>query len=144
MLDCTVAGAVAFGEMPRETLYREGSEEAGLSEEILEGAEAIGNGEWVLNFYLAPEAQGGYCRSGCGWRFEVELNAGEESRIMDGEAEGFYAMGIEEAKKRLVGDEFMPNAAKVLVDWLVERGHVGVEGIAKRTRRELPFSLMNS
>ena len=57
----------------------------------------------------------------------------------DGEVAEFYCLGMGELKERLGRGEFMPNAAKVLVEWLVESGEV--EGVQLR-RRELEFPVM--
>jgi 8-oxo-dGTP pyrophosphatase MutT (NUDIX family) len=142
MLDCTVAGAVGVGERPAESLAREAAEEAGFSSEIIERAKPIDGGRPVLNLYLGPEELGSLCRSGCGWGFEVELKEGEEPRVVDGEAEGFYKLAVDNVKARLMSCEFMPNAAKVIIEWLAKQGKLEIEEMGNILERKFPFPLM--
>lgn len=145
MLDCTVAGAIVAGQTPIESMEREAEEEASFTLEIVKRAKpcvyASSGSNRLLNMNIVRSSgtEESYCRPGCGFGFEVELREGEEPEPNDGEVEEFWCVGMEELRRRLEASEFMPNAAKVLVEWLVGRGLLkGVE----MPVRELMFPVM--
>jgi hypothetical protein len=145
MLDATVAGAIIAGSNPVESMEREAEEEASFSLAIVKRAKpcvyASSGTNRLLNMNIVRSSgtEESYCRPGCGFGFEVELDEGEEPRPNDGEVEGFYCLGMPELRERLEKGEFMPNAAKVLAEWLVGKGEI--DEVAMPVR-ELMFPVM--
>ncbi|KAH8599920.1 hypothetical protein B0O99DRAFT_737448 [Bisporella sp. PMI_857] len=159
LLDTTVAGAIQAGQAPRESIVREALEEASLAPEVVSRATQIltsvpaGDGDereettdrlLNLNIVASSGADGEkvYYRPGCGFGFELELRGGEVPAPSDGEVSEFYEVGVRELKERLGRGEFMPHAAKTLIEWLVGRGLVELEKRGYRRRSALEFPLM--
>ncbi|KAG9243120.1 NUDIX hydrolase domain-like protein [Calycina marina] len=138
MLDCTVAGAIQAGQTPDESILRESKEEASLPLSVLAGAKPILPGS---NRLVNMRQVDGFFRPACGFGYELELKAGEEPVPSDGEVEAFQAISVEDVKRKLKDREFMPNAAKVLVEWLGRKGQIAEEDISLE-QRKIVFPLM--
>lgn len=146
MLDNTVAGGIASGEGPFESIVREADEEASLPEELVrEKTEVVGK---VTYIHLRSSLAGG--ETGCvmpetQYIYDLELPRDVVPQVKDGEVEEFYLWTVEETQDRLGKGEFKPNCALVLIDFFARRGVLtrenegDFEEIGRRCHRELPF-----
>lgn len=147
MLDNTVAGGIATGEAPFESLVRECAEEASLPGDLVRArAKAAGA---VTYFHIRDERAGGetgLLQPECQYVYDLELDAGTEPRPCDNEVAGFELMEVEEVKGALGRGEFKPNCAMVLLDFFIRHGLLTAEGekgfveIVSRLHRRLEFS----
>jgi 8-oxo-dGTP pyrophosphatase MutT (NUDIX family) len=150
MLDNTVAGGIAAGEEPFESLVRESMEEASLPEDLVRRkAKAAG---CVTYFYIRDQHAGGetgLLQPECQYVYDLDLT-GEEGVVCkpnDDEVEGFELMDWEGVKGALGRGEFKPNCAMVLLDFLIRQGIITKEGqegfveICSRLHRVLEFPL---
>ncbi|KAK4494900.1 hypothetical protein PRZ48_014256 [Zasmidium cellare] len=146
MLDNTVAGGIATGESPFESLLRESAEEASLPEDLVrKGAKAVGT---VTYFHIRDSRAGGETRllqPECQFVYDLELSEDVVPKPSDDEVEGFELMGIEKIKEALRNGEFKPNCAVVLLDFFVRHGFLTPESdesyieIVSRLHRRLDF-----
>lgn len=114
MLDNSVAGGIATGELPLDCIVRECAEEASLSEEIVrKHIRATGTISYNLR-----EARG-FIQPTIQYIYDLHLPQSVELQPMDGEAESFEAMTIEQTIKELHAGSFKPNSGLITVDWLV-------------------------
>ena len=149
LLDCTVAGAIQARQTPIESLFRESEEEASLSSSVTARAKPVRPGDnKVLNMNISSSgvADGEmYYRPGCGFGFEIELTEEEVPLPSDGEVMEFYRLSVQDLKENLRRGEFMPHAAKVLVEWLVFKEEFSSEEgevLRNLRKREFVFPLM--
>ncbi|KAF1347137.1 NUDIX hydrolase domain-like protein [Delphinella strobiligena] len=146
MLDNTVAGGMATGEVPIECVIREAHEEASLPEDVVrEKAKPAGT---VTYFHIRDHRAGGETKllqPECQYIFDLELPSGVEPKPCDDEVEQFYLLGVDELKDKLKAGEFKPNCAVVLLDFFVRHGVVNAENeddfveIVSRLHRKLEF-----
>ncbi|CAK4033757.1 related to thiamin pyrophosphokinase-related [Lecanosticta acicola] len=146
MLDNTVAGGIATGERPFESLVRESAEEASLPEELVrKGAKAAGT---VTYFHIRDHRAGGETRllqPECQFVYDLELSEDVVPKPSDDEVEGFELKTVEETKQALRDGEFKPNCALVLLDFFVRHGILtpetdeGYIEIVARLHRRLDF-----
>lgn len=138
MLDNTVAGGIASGEDPFESLIREADEEASLpSDFVREKAETVGT---VTYAYVREERAGGesgVVQPECQYLWDLELPRDIVPLPKDGEVEEFYAWTVEETQRALERGEFKPNCAVVTVNFFLRRGVIkeGSEGFEETRRR---------
>ncbi|RKF61675.1 Uncharacterized protein OnM2_039033 [Erysiphe neolycopersici] len=120
MLDNTVAGGMAVGEEPLDCLVREAAEEAGLQENLVRNhAKACGT---VTYTYVRDEKAGGevgLVQPECQFVYDLELPEGVVPIPTDGEVETFYLWRLEDVQAALLGEEFKPNCALVLLDFFI-------------------------
>lgn len=123
MLDNTVAGGIATGESPFESLVREAAEEASLDEGLVrENARAVG---MVTYFHIRDKRAGGETRllqPEVQYVYDLELAEDVVPKPSDDEVEGFELMGVEEVRDALRNGEFKPNCALVLLDFFIRHG----------------------
>ncbi|KAI5927898.1 hypothetical protein F4810DRAFT_162710 [Camillea tinctor] len=149
-LDTTVAGGVKAGATARDTLLAEAAEEASLPAGLVR-ARAVSAG--VLTYVSATGGAAGWPgEKGLAvpdvvYVYDCEL-AGDVVPVPgDGEVEGFAKMGVREVRERLLRGEFKPDAAAVLIDFLMRHGVVTAENeenfveISMRLHRRLPFRI---
>jgi len=146
MLDNTVAGGVATGETPLESLVREAHEEASLPEEMVrEKARAVGT---VTYFHIRDERAGGetgLLQPECQYVYDMELPEDVLPDPSDDEVEEFRLMSVQEVREGLAKGEFKPNCALVLLDFFVRHGILTAENeedyveIVARLHRRLEF-----
>ncbi|KXL44972.1 hypothetical protein M433DRAFT_67753 [Acidomyces richmondensis BFW] len=146
MLDNTVAGGIASGESPFESLIRESAEEASLPAELVRSkAKAVGT---VTYFHIRDHRAGGETRllqPECQYVYDLELTPDVNPKPSDDEVEGFMLMSINEVKEALRAGEFKPNCALVLLDFFVRHGLLTAEEdegyieIVSRLHRKLEF-----
>ncbi|MBX3637132.1 MAG: DUF4743 domain-containing protein [Rubrivivax sp.] len=125
-LDNMIGGGVPLGQSPRETLVREGFEEAGLAPQELQAARA----GRVLR--LARDIPEGFQHE---WlhAFDVELPAGRVPVNQDGEVAGFELLALDDALA--VVDEMTVDAALVTLDFAVRHGLVDDAALHEGLRR---------
>jgi 8-oxo-dGTP pyrophosphatase MutT (NUDIX family) len=146
MLDNAVAGGIASGESPFESLVRECAEEASLSEELVrEKAKAAGV---VTYYYIRDERAGGetgLMQPECQYIYDIELPEDVIPKPGDDEVEEFYLWSVEEVRDAMRQGEFKPNCALVVVDFFVRHGLLTTENekdyieIVSRLHRRLEF-----
>ncbi|GAA5962149.1 hypothetical protein JCM3765_003875 [Sporobolomyces pararoseus] len=141
-LDNTVAGGITAGDLPRQSILREFSEEASLPPQIV--SPLLRQTGVVTYIYrqtlgwLQPEVQ---------YVYEIKLptdgSIKPSTNPADGEVESFELMGLEEVVKRMVDGEFKANCALVLIDFFIRHGLLTAENdvrfleVAGRIHREL-------
>ncbi|OCK80196.1 thiamin pyrophosphokinase-related protein-like protein [Lepidopterella palustris CBS 459.81] len=146
MLDNAVAGGIASGESPFESLIRECWEEASLPEKLVrERAKACGT---VTYFYVRDERAGGETKlmqPECQYVYDMELPEDVIPKPGDDEVEEFYLWSVDEVKEALARAEFKPNCALVMLDFFVRHGILTCENekdyveIVSRLHRRLEF-----
>ncbi|CAL3962631.1 unnamed protein product [Diplocarpon coronariae] len=146
MLDNTVAGGMATGEEPLESIVRECAEEASLPEDLVR-ANIKAQGTVTYSYIREGRAGGetGLLQPECQYIFDLELPKETICRPNDSEVEGFVLWSVEEVKEALGRGEFKPNCAVVVLDFFVRKGILTVENernyeeVVKRLHRELEF-----
>lgn len=146
MLDQAVAGGIASGEAPFESLVRECAEEASLGEKLVRAqAKACGT---VTYFYVRDERAGGetnLMQPECQYVYDLELPEDVVPKPGDDEVEEFYLWSVEEVQAALAGGEFKPNCALVMLDFFVRHGIINCENeknyieLVSRLHRHLEF-----
>jgi 8-oxo-dGTP pyrophosphatase MutT (NUDIX family) len=123
MLDNAVAGGIASGESPFESLVRECSEEASLEEVLVrERARAAGT---VTYWYVRDERAGGetgLLQPEVQYIYDLELPEDVIPKPGDDEVEEFYLWSVEEVQEAMRRGEFKPNCSLVVLDFLVRHG----------------------
>jgi len=120
MLDSTVSGGVARGEMPFEYLVREAGEEAALSEEVMRrDAVAV---RIVTSFNISDEkAGGGLGLMNPGVLYVYDLEVGEDVvfKPVDSDVQSFHLLNVEEVKEAMRNAESKPSCATPMIDFFV-------------------------
>ncbi|KAJ4368150.1 hypothetical protein N0V83_006506 [Neocucurbitaria cava] len=146
MLDNAVAGGIASGESPFESLVRECAEEASLAEELVR-SRAVPGGT-VTYWYIRDERAGGetnLMQPECQYIYDIELPEDVIPKPGDDEVEEFYLWSVEEVQEAMKKGEFKPNCALVVLDFLVRHGILTSENekdyieIVSRLHRRLEF-----
>ncbi|KAH7398230.1 thiamine pyrophosphokinase-related protein-like protein [Pyrenochaeta sp. MPI-SDFR-AT-0127] len=146
MLDNAVAGGIASGESPFESLVRECEEEASLAEDLVRStAKAVGT---VTYWYIRDERAGGetnLMQPECQYIYDLELPEDTIPKPGDDEVEEFYLWSVEEVQEAMKKGEFKPNCALVVLDFFVRHGILTSENerdyveIVSRLHRKLEF-----
>ena len=113
--DNLIGGGVPDGQTPRQTLQREGWEEAGLAPEALHSAVAGS----VL--HLQRDIPEGLQHERL-HVFDLALPPALEPRNQDGEVAGFACLPLAEALALAAGDTMTVDAALVTLDFALRRG----------------------
>ena len=149
MLDSSVGGGLATGETPWTCLIRESEEEASLGEELVKTAKEAGT---VTYFYISGEGSGGEIglpQPECSYVFDLDLTGSPPDVLIsnDGSVEAFELLTVTEVKQALSRNEFKPNCALVMLDFLIRHGQLTAEDepdykeICLRMHRNLGFPL---
>lgn len=155
MLDNTVAGGIATGETPFESMIREAAEEASLPESLVRRkAKAVGT---VTYFHIRDSRAGGetgLLQPECQYVYDLDLtgeNVEDGGEVVpkpaDDEVEGFMLMDVEDVKAAMGKGEFKPNCALVLLDFFVRHGLLSREDepdyveIVSRLHRRFAFPM---
>jgi len=146
MLDNAVAGGIASGESPFESLVRECAEEASLEEELVRNN--VKTCGCVTYFYIRDERAGGETRllqPECEYVYDLELPEDIVPKPGDNEVEDFYLWTLDEVKVALAKGEFKPNTAVVMLDFFIRHGILTAENekdyieIVARMHRRFEF-----
>ncbi|EUC50700.1 hypothetical protein COCMIDRAFT_31905 [Bipolaris oryzae ATCC 44560] len=146
MLDNAVAGGIASGESPFESLVRECAEEASLPEELVrKNAKACGT---VTYWYVRDERAGGetnLMQPEVQYVYDLELPEDTIPKPGDDEVEEFYLWTVDEVQEAMRNGEFKPNCSLVVLDFLVRHGILTTENerdyieLVSRLHRKLEF-----
>ncbi|OJJ48011.1 hypothetical protein ASPZODRAFT_15458 [Penicilliopsis zonata CBS 506.65] len=146
MLDNTVAGGVAEGEIPFDCLVREASEEAALSESLIRTkARSAGTVTW---FNISDERAGGIpglMNPGLLYVYDMEVGSDVVFTPVDDDIHEFHLMDVNQAKQAMLDGRFKPASANVLLDFLIRHDLITADEeedyaeIVSRLHRKLPF-----
>lgn len=142
-LDNTVAGGIANGDTPLQTILVEAEEEAALSRDFV--TENIKAMDTLSYFNHCSPAEGGHLRPRVLYTFELELPHVMLPRPNDGEVSEFLRMDAQEVKDAVLAGEMTDDAAIVWLGFLVRHGIVDDQNepdlpqITGRMHRHLPF-----
>lgn len=146
MLDNAVAGGMASGEKPLESLVREAWEEASLPTELVRSnARACGA---ITYYYARDEKAGGetgLLQPECEYVYDLELGEEVELKPNDDEVEHFRLCSVPEVQDAMARGEFKPNCALVMLDFFIRHGILTPDNepdyieIVSRMHRKLDF-----
>ena len=146
MLDNTVAGGVAYGEMPFECIVREAAEEASLPEDLVRrNTKSVGAITWFNIKDSKSGGEVGLLQPGIQYVYDLEIPEDVVPKPMDGESEDFRLLDVEEVRKAMGEEQFRPSCAMVIMDFMVRHAIVTAENekdyveICARLKRKLPF-----
>ncbi|KAJ8370104.1 hypothetical protein SKAU_G00101320 [Synaphobranchus kaupii] len=116
-LDNLAAGGLAAGSNVKQTLIKECQEEACIPACIAETARPVGTVSYTYEDEegVFPESQ---------FVFDLELPPHIRPQIGDGEVQDFFLCPIEQTKDMLVSEDFKPNSAMVLLDFLIRHSYI--------------------
>lgn len=147
-LDNTIAGGLAHPYSVRENAIKECHEEGGLAADfVLRCLSSTG----VVTYIHQPYGPQGHVQPEVEFIYDLEFPS-ESAHIptpVDGEAENFTLMDIDEVMLRLFQGEFKPNCALVIADFLIRHGYVTWDNeanymeIVSRLHRRLPMATMS-
>ncbi|XP_028309737.1 thiamine pyrophosphokinase 2 [Gouania willdenowi] len=112
LLDNVAAGGLAAGVGIKHTLVKECEEEACIPAAIAEKACPVATVSYTY------EDQDGVFPE-CQFVFDLELPLEFRPRVGDGEVQDFYLLPIEKVTELLATDDFKPNCAMVVLDFLI-------------------------
>ena len=146
MLDNSVAGGIAAGEEPLESIVREAAEEASLPVDIVEKhVRPVGT---ISYFYVRDHRAGGetgLLQPETQYVYDLELDEKIVLRPSDSEVVNFRLWGLEQVKQALYGGQFKPNCALCLIEFLVRHGEISAQNepryleILPRMHRRIVF-----
>uniref|UniRef100_A0A3Q2PFZ8 Thiamin pyrophosphokinase 2 n=1 Tax=Fundulus heteroclitus TaxID=8078 RepID=A0A3Q2PFZ8_FUNHE len=117
LLDNMVAGGLAAGVGIKYTLIKECEEEACIPADITMKAHPVSTVSYTYEDEegVFPESQ---------FVFDLELPLDFMPCIGDGEVQEFYMLSIEKVKDLLATDDFKPNSAMVVLDFLIRHSFI--------------------
>ncbi|XP_041859080.1 thiamin pyrophosphokinase 2 [Melanotaenia boesemani] len=117
LLDNMAAGGLAAGVGIKHTLIKECQEEACVPEDIAVKAHPVATVSYTYEDEegVFPESQ---------FVFDLQLPPEFKPRVADGEVQAFYLLPIERVKELLATDDFKPNSAMVVLDFLIRHSFV--------------------
>ncbi|KAI5610411.1 hypothetical protein C0J50_5234 [Silurus asotus] len=111
-LDNLSAGGLAAGCSVKYTLVKECEEEACIPPTLAEKARPVGTIS-----YTYEDDEGVFPE--CQFVFDLELPIDFKPQIGDGEVQEFYFYPIDKVKELVISEEFKPNCAMVVLDFLI-------------------------
>lgn len=148
MLDNTVAGGLAHPYTIWENVVKECYEEAGLDSAFVEAhAKAAG----VVSYLCQPSGPKGPPQPEVEYIYDIEFGSETDHvpQPVDGEAESFTLMSINEIRDRIMRGEFKPNCSLVLIDFMIRHGVLTVDNepnylqVMSHLHRRFPFPTRN-
>lgn len=146
MLDTTVAGGVKSGVPPFQTIIEESDEEASLPESLIrERARCRGVISHMNVTGKDFPGEQGLVTPDYVYVYDIELPEDVIPKPHDDEVSSFTLMPVEELRAALLREEFKPDSAAVLIEFLVRHGIITPESepdfveISMRLHRRLPF-----
>ncbi|KAM9785755.1 thiamine pyrophosphokinase 2 [Neosynchiropus ocellatus] len=112
LLDNMAAGGLSAGVSIRHTLVKECEEEACIPAALADTARPVSTVS-----YTYGDGEGVFAESQ--FVFDLRLPADFRPRVGDGEVQDFYLLPIERVKELLPTDDFKPNSAMVVLDFLI-------------------------
>ncbi|XP_060788593.1 thiamin pyrophosphokinase 2 isoform X2 [Neoarius graeffei] len=111
-LDNLAAGGLAAGCSVKHTLVKECEEEACIPPSLAQRAQPVGTIS-----YTYEDDEGVFPE--CQFVFDLELPNDFKPQIGDGEVQEFYFYPIDKVKELITSEEFKPNCAMVVLDFLI-------------------------
>lgn len=146
LLDNTVAGGIASGESPFESMVREADEEASLPETLVRAnAKDVGMVTYIYVRESRAGGENGLVQPEVQYVYDLELPKDVIPQPKDGEVEEFYLWTVEKVQGALKNWEFKPNCALCVLDFFVRHGVLtgenesDLEEIKRRCHREMLF-----
>ncbi|KAI1357928.1 hypothetical protein F5Y08DRAFT_322998 [Xylaria arbuscula] len=148
MLDATVAGGIAAGTTALDTIIKEAGEEASLGPELVR-TRVRSTG--LLSYVSSTDAihgwpgESGLLCPGIVYIYDMELPEDVIPKPHDGEVGSYSLMSVGEVQAALLNNEFKPDAAVVMIDFLVRHGVITADNernfvrINEHIHRRLPF-----
>ncbi|KAL8612521.1 hypothetical protein ACOMHN_053775 [Nucella lapillus] len=120
MYDNLCAGGLGAGLGVKECAWKECAEEASIDEELLEEMKPVGTVSYCLEDErgVMPE---------CEFIFDMELPQDFEPVNADGEVESFELVSISKVKELITQDNFKPNSAFIILDFLIRHGFLSAD-----------------
>jgi len=143
MLDNTVAGGLGDNLGFWECAVKECYEEAGLAREYVE-RRLKPTGALTYEF-IDPST--GYYQPEVECVYDLAMDPDTVPKPVDGEAQNFRLMSVDEVKVRMLKGQFKYNCALVLVDYFIRHGMIQVDDepdyfeIVSRSHRNLEYPL---
>ncbi|KAK5733015.1 hypothetical protein LTR17_010022 [Elasticomyces elasticus] len=149
MLDTTVAGGIESGSSPFLTIIEEAQEEASLPEMLVrQHARSRGAISHLSLTGKGFRGEQGLVVPDFIYVYDMELPSDVVPKPCDDEVGEFNCMSIEEVQAALLIGEFKPDAAAVLIDFLIRHSFIIPENepdfvkISMRLHRRLPFRVL--
>ncbi|KAM9828041.1 thiamin pyrophosphokinase 2 [Syngnathus typhle] len=117
LLDNMAAGGLAAGMSIKHTLVKECQEEACIPETLAEKAHPVSTVS-----YTYQDGEGVFSESQ--FVFDLELPLAFKPKVGDGEVQEFYLLPIEKVKELLATEDFKPNCAMVVLDFLIRHSFI--------------------
>ncbi|KAL6120073.1 uncharacterized protein ACO6RY_04508 [Pungitius sinensis] len=117
LLDNVAAGGITAGVGIKTTLVKECQEEACIPATIAEKAFPVTNVS-----YTYEDEDGVFAESQ--FVFDLELPRDFKPRAGDGEVQDFYLLPLDKVKELLATDDFKPNSAMVVLDFLIRHSFI--------------------
>ncbi|KAM4663923.1 uncharacterized protein O3C94_012137 isoform 2-T2 [Discoglossus pictus] len=117
LLDNLAAGGISAGAGVWETLIKECTEEACIPESIAITAKAAGTVSYSYSRQGAVYLE-------CQFVFDLEVPETFQPRVGDGEVQEFYLWPLEKVREAIAENDFKPNCALVVLDFLLRHGHI--------------------
>ncbi|KAF1390951.1 hypothetical protein PFLUV_G00063430 [Perca fluviatilis] len=117
LLDNVAAGGLAAGVGIKHTLVKECQEEARIPAAIAEKAHPV-----TTVSYTYEEEDGVFAE--IQFVFDLELPREFKPRVGDGEVQEFYLLPIDKVKELLATEDFKPNCAMVVLDFLIRHSFI--------------------
>lgn len=145
MLDNTIAGGLAHPYGIWENVIKECYEEGGLDKAFVEAnTKPVG----VLTWICQPYGPSSHAQPEVSYIYDLEFDSETDNvpHPVDGEAEYFLLMSVDDIKARMFAGEFKPPCALVIIDFLMRHGYISPEDesnyseIMSRMHRKLPFA----
>nr|XP_023683979.1 uncharacterized protein YJR142W-like [Paramormyrops kingsleyae] len=116
-LDNLAAGGLAAGNSVKQTLLKECEEEACIPACTAKAARPVSSVSYTYEDHegIFPESQ---------FVFDLKLPSEFKPQIGDGEVEEFHLLPLHKVKDLLVSDDFKPNSAMVVLDFLIRHSYV--------------------
>ncbi|KAI1820908.1 hypothetical protein F4861DRAFT_31074 [Xylaria intraflava] len=153
MLDATVAGGIAAGTTALETIIKEAGEEASLPPELVR-TRVRSTG--LLTYVSSTDAihgwpgESGLLCPGIVYTYDIELPEDVVPKPHDGEVGDYTLMSVGGVQAALLNNEFKPDAAVVVIDFLIRHGVINADNernyvrISEHIHRRLPFRVAPS
>ncbi|KAK3114061.1 hypothetical protein LTR53_007992 [Teratosphaeriaceae sp. CCFEE 6253] len=146
MLDTTVAGGIKSGASPFQTIIEEADEEASLPGDVIRRlARSRGAISHVSLTGKGFPGEQGLVVPDYIYVYDIELPGDVVPKPHDDEVGEFYCLTVAEVQARLLNEEFKPDSAAVLMEFLMRHSVITPENegdyveISMRLHRKLPF-----
>ncbi|KAM7411014.1 hypothetical protein PAMA_021138 [Pampus argenteus] len=117
LLDNMAAGGLAAGVGVKHTMVKECQEEACIPAALAEKARSVNTVS-----YTYEDEEGVFAESQ--FVFDLQLPLQFKPKVGDGEVQDFYLLPIDEVKELLATDDFKPNSAMVVLDFLIRHSFI--------------------